>query len=277
MIDLNHIKHPDHKAKNELSSSCETTLALPEKVRQRLRSECEDCMGLCCVALRFSALDGFPTDKKVGQPCLHLQEDYQCEIHDRLSRRGMKGCITFDCFGAGQKVTQNSFAGQDWRTSPELSQDMFTVFNTMMRLHELLWYLTEALTLQPARPIHDQLKNELEEIERLTYLEPKEILKLDLEKRRAAVNDLLLKTSELVRVNVNKDRNRNKDRKNRSGRKLNIGRGADLIGADLRKADVIGANLRGAYLIAANLKGNNLNGVYLTDRLMSFIKYHIIK
>ncbi len=57
-------------------------------------------------------------------------------------------------FGAGQKTSQMTFGGRDWRQSPESAKQMFEVFPIMQQLHELLWYLTEALTLQPARPIH---------------------------------------------------------------------------------------------------------------------------
>jgi hypothetical protein len=34
---------------------------------------------------------------------------------------------------------------------------MFAVFGVMRQLHELLWYLTEALALEAARPLHAQL------------------------------------------------------------------------------------------------------------------------
>nr|WP_166706501.1 hypothetical protein [Bacillus velezensis] len=100
-------------------------------------------MGLC-----FSASDGFPIDKKAGQPCIHLQSDSRCKIHDNLTKRGLKGCRTFDCFGAGQKVSQVSFAGLDWRKNPDSSGKMFKVFTIMTQLHELLWYLTEGLNAE---------------------------------------------------------------------------------------------------------------------------------
>ncbi|MDF2646281.1 MAG: hypothetical protein K0Q73_2086, partial [Paenibacillus sp.] len=45
---------------------------------------------------------------------------------------------------------------------------------------------------------------------------------------------------------------------NHAGNQKTYGRGADLIGANLKGADLRGANLRGAYLIAANLKGADL-------------------
>ena len=41
-------------------------------------------------------------------------------------------------------------------------------------------------------------------------------------------------------------------------------RGADLVGADLRRADLSGVNLRGACLIGADLRGANLRLADLT-------------
>lgn len=137
-----------------------------------LRADCENCFGLCCVALYFSSSEGFPIDKDAGQPCLNLQPDFRCSVYNGLREQGLKGCTAFDCFGAGQKVSQVSFGGHDWAKFPESAKKMFEVFQIMRQLHELLWYLTEALTLQPARLIHGQLSSMLDKIERITHLTP---------------------------------------------------------------------------------------------------------
>ena len=209
-----------------------------------LRSDCGNCFGLCCVALPFAASADFAIDKGAGQPCTNLQADFRCGIHTRLRQRGFSGCTVFDCFGAGQKVSQITFGGRDWRQAPHTARQMFDVFPVMRQLHELLWYLTEALTLPPARPIHGDLRRALEKTEHLTGGSPEELTELDMAAHRGEVNALLLRASELVRARV---AGRKKDR-----------RGADLIGAGLRAADLRGANLRGAYLIAADLKGADL-------------------
>lgn len=230
------------------------SLPFPDKSRSNLRADCENCFGLCCVALYFSASEGFPVDKDAGQPCLNLQPDFRCCVHKSLWKRGLKGCIAFDCFGAGQKVSQVSFGGRDWREVSDSGKQMFKVFLIMRQLHELLWYLTEALTLQPSRPIHGELSSLLEATERLTHLSPDSLLELDVAVHRADVNTLLLKTSELVRAEARRGQ------KAYSGRQKTFSRGADLIAADLRKIDLRGANLRGAYLIAADLRGTDLSG-----------------
>lgn len=207
---------------------------------KNLRADCENCFGLCCVALYFSVSEGFPGDKDAGQPCLNLQPDFRCCVYKNLRERGLKGCTAFDCFGAGQKVSQVSFGGHDWRKVPESAKEMFEVFLIMRQLHELPWYMTEALKLQPARPIHGALRTMLDETERITYLNPGSLVKLDVAVNRAGVNALLLKTSELVRAKARQGQEA------RSGRQKTFRLRADLIAADLRRMDLRGANLRGA-------------------------------
>lgn len=225
-----------------------------------LRPDCDKCYGLCCVAFYFSASDGFPTDKEAGQPCPNLQADFRCSIHDSLGEQGYKGCMTFDCFGAGQKVSQESFGGQTWRESPDTAEQMFNVFRMMMQLHELIWYLTEALTLHAARSISDDLRSMLDETRRLARLHSDSLLELDVASHRAAVNSLLLQTSELVRFEARRGQKVRSGANARAEHRRKMGRGADLIGADLRRADLRGANLRGACLIAADLRGTDLSG-----------------
>jgi uncharacterized protein YjbI with pentapeptide repeats len=210
-----------------------------------LRADCDRCFGLCCVVPAFAASADFAIDKPAGHACANLGSDFRCGIHQDLRRSGFPGCVVYDCFGAGQQVAQVTFGGQDWRHAPGIAGPMFTVFPVMRQLHELLWYLTEALTLPPARSIHDELRVALDDTERLTRLGPAALTELDVSRHRDRVNGLLLRTSELVRTGARP-----------SGRAER--RGADLIGKDLRGADLRGANLRGAYLIAAVLADADL-------------------
>ncbi|PPS68902.1 oxetanocin A resistance protein [Streptomyces sp. 46] len=215
-----------------------------------LRGDCERCFGLCCVALPFAASADFAVDKAAGTPCRNLREDHRCGIHARLRQKGFTGCTVYDCFGAGQQVSQITFGGQDWRTGPpERARHMFDVFPVVRQLHELLWYLTEALTLPAARPVHAELREALGKTEELTGGTPEELVALDVAAHRQEVNVLLLRTSELARAGF---KGRKKDR-----------RGADLMGARLKGADLRGACLRGAYLIAADLTGADLRGADL--------------
>ncbi|MGV4980531.1 pentapeptide repeat-containing protein [Streptomyces sp. NRAIS4] len=216
-----------------------------------LRGDCARCFGLCCVALPFAASADFALDKPAGKPCPNLRGDHRCGIHADLRKKGFTGCTVYDCFGAGQKVSQVTFGGQDWRTgTQEHARRMFDVFPVVRQLHELLWYLTEALGLPAARPVHAELRRALEETERLTRQTPEELAALDVAAHRGQVNVLLLRTSELARAGAASGKGKKGKGKDR--------RGADLIGARLRGADLRGASLRGAYLIAADLTGADL-------------------
>jgi len=217
-----------------------------------LKADCEKCFGLCCVALPFAASADFALDKEAGSPCINLQSDFRCGVHNNLRQIGFQGCTVFDCFGAGQKVSQYTYKGKDWRSKPESAKEMFDVFPIMRQLQEMLWYLTEALTLNLHSKIHSEIQCALDETERLTYLSSDSLLDLDVAAHRVYVNDLLLQTSELVRSEAIHLHGNGKKRHK------NIGRGADLIGANLKEANLRGANLRGAYLIAANLRGADL-------------------
>jgi len=217
---------------------------VPDVDPSDLRADCAHCFALCCVALPFAASADFAITKSAGEPCTHLQADFRCGIHDRLRERGFPGCTAYDCFGAGQKVSQVTFGGRDWRTAPQTATQMFAAFPVVRQLHELLWYVTEALARPAAGSLEVALREALDETERLTRLPPDELLALDVVAHRRSVNTLLLAASELVRAEV--------------GRAAAQHRGADLMGARLRGADLRGADLRGAYLIGADLRGADL-------------------
>lgn len=221
-----------------------------EEMRLSLQADCTNCFALCCVVPAFSASADFALTKSAGQACPHLQTDFRCGIHTRLRPEGFRGCTVYDCFGAGQKVSQITFGGVDWRHAPGIAQEMFQVFPVMRNLHELLWYLNAALTLPAARSIQNELRHAFTETERLTQNSPEALKALDIAAHRQKINGLLVRSSELARAEV---RQKKKDL-----------RGADLVGARLKGVDLRGANLRGAYLIGADLRNANLSLADLT-------------
>ncbi|MEO8556719.1 MAG: pentapeptide repeat-containing protein [Actinomycetota bacterium] len=215
-----------------------------------LRADCRSCFALCCVAPAFSSSADFAINKPAGQPCPNLQPDFRCGIHTRLRDVGFRGCTVYDCFGAGQNVSQGTFGGQDWRLSPDIAKRMFEVFPIMRDLHELLWYLTQALTLQADGALQAELGLALERTEQLTGKSPAALLELDLAAHRRDVNALLLRASDFARAGVQP---KQKDH-----------RGADLIGANLEGADLRGTSLRSARLIGADLRNADLRTADLT-------------
>lgn len=212
--------------------------------RARLRGECTRCHGLCCVAPALTASADFAIGKPAGRPCPNLLPDLRCGIHDQLRERGFPGCRVFDCFGAGQQVSEGTFAGRDWRTSPELADRVFAVFAVMRRLHELLWYLVDALARTQARELHPALRERLAATQALTETGAEVLTRLDVAAHRAGIEPLLRRTSELVR--------------GEGGRPGKRRRGADLIGAHLAGADLRAADLRGSYLIGSDLRRADL-------------------
>ncbi|MFE8699968.1 pentapeptide repeat-containing protein [Cytobacillus sp. FJAT-54145] len=214
--------------------------------RGELQADCVNCFGLCCVALPYAKSADFAFNKDSGSPCKNLQSDYRCSIHSNLRENGFRGCTVYECFGAGQKISQVTYKGKDWRKNPDIANEMFNVFPIMQQLHEMLCYLTEALKMEDARAIHNDLVKALEKTEQLTQLSPQSLLELDVPSHRFIVSDLLLQTSELVRSKVKKDN---------QPKKMRV---SDLVGAKLRRANLKGSNFRGAFLIAADLREADL-------------------
>ncbi|NFV13149.1 pentapeptide repeat-containing protein [Clostridium sporogenes] len=228
-----------------------------DKFNKELKVDCKKCFGLCCIALYFSASEGFPTNKDVGKPCINLQSDFTCSVHQNLRTKGLKGCTAYDCFGAGQKVAQVTYGGHDWREIPESANQMFEAFLIMRQLHEMLWYLNQAFILQTDQSIKEEICSLLNNTESLTLLDADSLLALDVDANRTKVNILLKNTSDLVRSKArNGKRGPSKNQKGSCG-------SLDYFGADLRKTNLRGADLRGACLIAANLKGVDLSGADL--------------
>ena len=170
-----------------------------EDAYRKYLANCERCFGLCCTALPYAKSADFAVSKEGGIPCSNLQVDYRCRIHNNLRNSGYRGCTVYECYGAGQKVSQDTYNGKSWRDNPKLSREMFTVFPIMQQLYEMLYYLYEALRLQEAKPIYNELQQAHNEIVRLTNQTPHALLELNVQEHRMNVNTLLIQTSELVR------------------------------------------------------------------------------
>jgi uncharacterized protein YjbI with pentapeptide repeats len=243
--------------------------------RDLLRADCTNCFALCCAALAFQRSADFAIDKPAGEPCVNLETDFRCGIHNRLRPSGFKGCTVFDCFGAGQKVSQSTYQGVSWRERPSGRAEMFAVFPIMRDLHELLWYLEECRSLQLERELATEIQFTHAAIVALLELTPNAILDLHLNSHRAVAAELFGRVSDEVRSRVARPWRKATatrevaPRANLMGKsfaELNL-RGADLRGALLIAADLRGSDLTAANLIGADLRDAQLHGTHLADAL----------
>jgi len=164
----------------------------------------------------------------------------------QLRVRGFKGCTVFDCFGAGQKVSQQTFAGISWRDDDAIRVSMFAVFPLVRRLHELLWYLDAASRLPGTAALQTQIATAAATVEAVTLLPAAELAVVDVDAHFDAVRPLLIAASAAARSGFATKRV-----------------GPDLLGAKLAGADLRGHDLRGAVLIAADLSGADLRSADL--------------
>lgn len=202
-----------------------------------LQADCQRCFALCCTALPFARSAEFAIDKPSATPCPNLAVDYRCRIHRDLRTEGFSGCVGFDCFGAGQHVSQVTFGGVSWREQD--AEAMFSAFDVMRRLHELLWYLADVCRRVPEdRPAAALVT----EIEALSNSSAATLSRIDLARLSRAADDIMSDCSERVRS------------RHRHGKAL---RGKDLVGR--RLTGLRGAQLRGALLIAADLSEQDLS------------------
>ena len=224
-----------------------------------LRSDCASCFALCCVLLPFSADSGFGADKPGGRPCLNLLDDDRCRIHATLREDGWPGCTIFECFGAGQQVSQVTYAGVSWREGGNLAE-MGAVLTVMRQLHEMLVHLAEVQRRSPDPDAAAATRR----IEELTTADPETLLTTDVDEVHEHVGRLLADASTRVRRRWPDAADRS--RQDLAGRRLEgdlrgcslrgaLLIGADLTGTDLTEADLLGADLRGADVRGADLSG----------------------
>ena len=129
-----------------------------QTTRAELRGDCSSCFGLCCAALPFAKSADFAITKAAGTPCPNLEPTFGCGIHATLRPSGFRGCTVYDCFGAGQHVAQVTYSGVSWREAPATMTEMFEVFPIVRHLHELLWYLADALAREVTVALHADLR-----------------------------------------------------------------------------------------------------------------------
>ena len=220
---------------------------IKSELYKELTIDCKNCCGLCCTALYFSKDEGFPENKPAGKPCVNLEKNFRCRVHKELKQRKLKGCMAYDCFGAGQKVTQTVYQGKTWRDKGVRADEMYRIFLAVCQLHQMLWYLTEAEHLMPAADTHKMIGHTIQKIDSLTRQAPEALLKVNVEECRQQTNQLLRTVWQRVQESVNAAEK--------------ITKSTDCIGKNFKKAALDGQDLSMTLLIAANLEDCSLNGV----------------
>lgn len=229
-----------------------------------LQADCSQCFALCCVLLPMQKGESFPVTKPGGRRCHNLEADDRCGIHADLTEQGWSGCVAFDCFGAGQQVSQVTYAGVSWREHDNLGE-MAAVLSVMRQLHEMLALLDEAV-----RRSEPDAGPQLEHLVGLIGGTPDELLAIDIDDLRSVVGAVLSATSRRVRAGWPDALDlAGQDLAGRDLRELDLRgaalRGALMLGVDLRDCDLTDADLLGADLRGADARGADLSGaLFLT-------------
>jgi len=216
-----------------------------EKRLKEFKIDCSQCSGLCCTALFFSKTDGFPENKIAGKPCSKLMDNYSCNIHHELEMRKMKGCMGYDCFGAGQYVTQNIYKGDTWKTLKDKSREIFDVFTMVFQLYQIRYFLEEARTIITAKELWSDIESLINENEELCNSTAENIVEIDIEKYRNKVNILLREVCNSITMCFEKSNNKV---------------ATDLFGRNFKNRNMSGLDLSMKLLIATNFDGCKLDG-----------------
>lgn len=206
-----------------------------------LKSACDKCSGLCCVCLYFSKIGGFPEDKKAGKPCRFLTKDYRCQVHEQLEKLSFKGCIGYDCFGAGQHVVQVLYHGQTYHDRPKQANEIFDVFNIVFKLFQIRYFLIEALSLNDLQKNKETIIRLIIENKNICNYDPQTLLSFDLKEYQKRINPLLKQVCKQQSNNVDTY-------------------ALNFLAKNFQNKDMSRLDLSMKLLITANFKGCNFAG-----------------
>jgi len=236
----------------------------------KLKIDCKNCSGLCCVSLYCTKTDGFPANKEAGIPCAYLGSDYGCNIHSKLSEKNYKGCIAYDCFGAGQRATQLCLTNGTWKTNTKQADMIFETFMIVFQLHQMLWYLVEAFQLTTDNKLKSTIDELIQDNEQIAEMLPENYLKTDLSEYRLKVNTVLKQISSTISISTSASRHsdmmylgKNFKKANLDGKDFSMSLmiAADFTGCSLKKTNFLGADIRDA-----NVRDTDLSeSIFLTQ------------
>lgn len=227
-----------------------------------LHRDCVHCCGLCCTAFQFRGRAGCFDAKPAGVPCVHLDENNRCAVYAQREGLNLSWCLSFDCFGAGPAALRR-MGGQSWRDAPDGGAVLFQVFSQLLPLHQLEWYLVQALEAAQTPRFRAHL-TELRQVNlQLQKLSIPELLTLDVESHRTQVSTALRQLTTFHCPHKVPAHG------NCVGRRF--------LGIDLREhdcslalfqeADLRGCDLTGTSFLGADLTGADLSGADLSHAL----------
>ncbi len=155
-----------------------------------LTADCARCCGLCCVAPALVRSPEFALSKDAHTPCPNLEPDFRCAIHPQLAKMGFAGCVTYDCHGAGQHVTQLLFGGRSWAELDEPAS-MFDAFMHARELFEQLSLLETALALEAPPELQARLRARTARVRSLATGTLPELMQINLAAEREITRQLL--------------------------------------------------------------------------------------
>lgn len=241
---------------------------LPDAILQEFLPRCRSCYGLCCVALARSIPDGFPETRLPGEPCSFLQPDFRCAIHAELSARGLFGCETYHCLGAGQMVS-GLFSSGSWRLadSPDEAREIYRAFLLGEGLKLTLWYLAEASTLLPVQELWARINRLLSKGLALCGFSREDFFLYDLEEYLLRAHSLLRQAWSMLRRQLSwKPRRRPPNCVGRCFQGWDT-RGMNFSASSLAQADFQGCDLWGANFLGADIQGADFRGADLSEAL----------
>ena len=239
-------------------------------IQASLYTDCTKCRGLCCRALYFSRLDGFPHDKAPGVACRYLCDDYQCSIYHELKQKGLKGCQNYDCLGAGQAAVQ-----KDTPTDT----DLFAVYLKLYPIHQMLWYLMEAVQMKETITFQPELQGHIRTLNSLRNQAWQNLLHANLDSLHEQTNRMLKRTIQqkqlqnhglgdhLIGRRFTGQALRNTDFTMKPLLGADFSncdlRGSCFLGCDLRDCTIAGSDLRGCFFLT-QMQINSARGNMLT-------------
>lgn len=227
-----------------------------------LYRDCTRCCALCCVALPHAPEDGFPAPKAPGVPCPHLTEDGRCSRYGELARQGLHGCCSFDCLGAGPAALRR-MDGVSWDRAADGGGVLFQVFSQLLLLHQLDWYLHQALDAAQIPRFRARLLELRRENAALRALSVPELLTADLEPHRTRVNSVL---RQFVAFHCPRKAPAHGNCVGRRFLGIDL-REHDCSAALFQNADLRGCDLTGTSFLGCDLRGADVRGADLSRAL----------